>query len=107
MALFQNTKRPEWENALRSNKTDGKSLGFITKVEELYEIIPGCPEVKGQAKFQLLKDIADWGKKGVDRANLVPKPQEYKAAPVAMVQPPMIGAPVIVPNGPPPGYQRY
>ena len=95
VAIFQNTKRPEWEQCLRDNKTDGKSLGFVTKIEELNEIIPGCPEVKGQKKFQLLKDIADWQKKGVDRVNLVPKPSDESIKMISSVtqQPPMVGVP--------------
>ena len=92
VALFQNTKRPEWEYCLRENKTDGKSLGFVTKWDELKEIIPNCPELTGQKKFQLIKDITGWQKSGVERINLVPTASEAVKT-ITSVQPPMVSAP--------------
>ena len=105
VALFQNTKRPEWEQCLRENKTDGKTLGFVTKYDELVELVPNGPEVKGQKKFQLLKDIADWQKKGVDRSNLVPKPYEEPVKVITTVyqqpSPPVVSVGPMGPGGPP------
>jgi len=93
--LFINTKRADWVPALQANKTTGKALKYVTKIEEMAEIVPGGPDwkAKGLPKFELIADIKSWAADGVDRAKILPPAGGIPIASPGLLPPPVKAQP--------------
>jgi hypothetical protein len=90
--LFVNTQRQDWVPALLANKTTGKALKHVTKLEEMVDIVPGGPNwTAGLPKYELIADIKAWAEDGVDRSKLV-----SPSACIPFVVPPGVVSPPIV-----------
>jgi hypothetical protein len=70
VALFENTKRGQFEDAIRKNKIDGKVLASMVK-KDLDDL--GLTPLPGAGKIQLFNDLDGWKTMGVENDKLVSK----------------------------------